>query len=340
MKKTTLLTFGGALLLSLAACGNTPVSSENPSSENPSSQNSSEESESVVTSSIETRPTSDLKIISPTGAPTLAFYNKVNQLSTNSTPTLVAAQLTQDNYDAVVFDFYNGLKNQKANSGHYKLARIITAGNLVLVGINKTVEPASGDKIVSFGEGLLPDLAFRELYGSSGAEVSYVSGVSEVAPVLKSGKYGGEDINYVVIAEPVLTSTLATIEDTSIYTTFSIRDKWSEVKGEGHIIPQAGLFFNMNQYNENPSTFDNFLAEIDEDIENGIKNPSLIKTAFESIGDVNAQKEKFGIPAAMAFKVTQANNGVGLVEEYNKLVITNFLADIGKEAEDYSAYIL
>lgn len=313
MKKSLLLLTLGVLLVS---CGGGAPSSETP------------------------KDTSSIRIISPTGAPTLALYNKVNQLTTNSTPTNVAAQLLADNYDVVVFDFYNGLKSQKANNGHYKLARILTAGNLYLVGINHNSEPSSGHKIVSFGEGLLPDLAFKELYGNSGAITSYVSGVQDIAPILKTGKYAGEDIDYVVIAEPVLTSTLATIEDTSIYTKFSIREKWESVKGEGHIIPQAGLFFNMNSYNNNEATYNQFLKELDNDISGALINPSLIKSSFELVGDLDAQKAKFGIPAAMAYKVTQNGNGVGLVEEYNKLVITNFLEDINKSSEDYSSYIL
>lgn len=324
MKKSLLLLTLGALLVS---CGGV-----NPSSE--TSQGS------VLPSSEAPIDTSSIRVISPTGAPTLALYNKIEQLTTNSVPTNVAAQLLADNYDAVVFDFYNGLKSQKANSGHYKLARILTAGNLYLVGINHDTEPGEGDKIVSFGEGLLPDLAYQELYGNSGATTSYVGGVQEVAPVLKSGKYQGEDIDYVVIAEPVLTSTLATVEDPSIYTKFSIREKWEEVKGEGHLIPQAGLFFNMNSYTNNEATYNKFLTELDEDISGALVNPSLIKTAFESVGDVDVQKAKFGIPGAMGAKVTQNGNGVGLVESYNKLVITNFLADINKSGEDYSAYIL
>ena len=106
------------------------------------------------------------------------------------------------------------------------------------------------------------------------------------------------------------------------------------------MIPQAGLFINMNSYQNNEEKYQMFLNEISNDISNGLTDPTLIKTAFESVGDVNAQKDKFGIPGAMAFKVTKNNNGVGLVEEYNKLVITNFLQDINNTEVDYSSYIL
>lgn len=323
MKLTKLLLVLTAL--GLSACGSTPASS---------SQSSSSES---------APDTSKIKIIAPSGAPTLAFYNKIDQLTTSSATATVRSQLQTNDYDVVVFDFKTGLDDIKNSNGtsNYKLARILTAGNLVLVGINNKEEPKEGDKIVSFGKNLLPDLAFNELYGNSGAEVSYVDGgVQNVAPVLKSKKYQGEPVDYVVIAEPLLTSTLAGVEDPENYTQFSIREKWEEVKGNGHIIPQAGLFINMNSYQNNEKVYNEFLKELDSDISNGLTDPTLIKTAFESVGDVEAQKEKFGIPANMAFKVTKTNNGCGLVSEYNKLALTNFFADINQSFESYKDYVL
>lgn len=341
MKKYLLLSISA--LLALTACGASETSSSQettslePTSIEPTSQEEPSEDETSEELSYDT---SDIRIIAPTGAPTLALYNKIDQLTTNSTPSNVGAQLQADNYDAVVFDFYNGLKSIKNNNGHYKLARILTAGNLYLVGINKEGDPQEGDVIVSFGEGLLPDLAFNEIYGNSGATVKYVTGgVSAIPSVMTNAMYLGEKVDYVVIAEPVLTSTLSTVEDKSIYHKTLISEKWKELKGEDALIPQAGLFINMNSYENNEEKYQQFLEEINEDIASGLENPTLIKEAFESVGDTNAQKDRFGIPGAMAFKVTNSGNGVGLVSSYTSNVISSFLSDIGN-SEDYSAYIL
>ncbi len=292
------------------------------------------------------KDTSSISVLTPSGAPTLAFYNKLNQFTTASAAPEVKSQFLKAEYDALVFDFKTGLDDIKRISEeegktNYKLARILTAGNLVLVGINKTVEPSAGDRIVSFGEGLLPDLAFKELYGNSGATIDYVPGlVNNVAPVLKTGVYNSEPVDYVVIAEPVLTSTLSQVEDPSIYTQFSIRNKWEEVKGAGHLIPQGGLFFKVSSYETDEAKYKQFLEELDKDITSALDDPTLLKTACESVGDVEAQKAKFGVPAAMAFKVTKANNGCGLVSEYNKLVLTNFFQDINQSVDTYKDYIL
>lgn len=279
-----------------------------------------------------------VSILCPKGGPTLALYNHVDEIEYTDTPLLIKNQFALNDYDVLVFDFYNGLKASKA-SGNYKLARILTAGNLFLVGINHTQEPTSDSRIVSFGKGLLPDLAFKELYGYIGARIDYVDSVDKTAPILKTGLYAGEAIDYVVVSEPVITTVFSSLIDTSKYTVFSIREKWEEVKGSGHKIPQAGLFVNTSKYQEHESVFDTFLTNLDHEISSAITNPTLIKEAFEKVGDVEAQKDKFLIDGEKAYNITVNGNGVGLVNNYNKTDISTFLSDINIE-EDYSSVIL
>ena len=66
-----------------------------------------------------------MKVISPAGAPAIAFYDQAlsNTFETNSTTSNVLAQLSNDDYGMVVFDFYNGLKSIKKNNSPYKLAK-------------------------------------------------------------------------------------------------------------------------------------------------------------------------------------------------------------------------
>ena len=283
--------------------------------------------------------TSGLKVISPTGAPALAFYNKATQLTTGGAAE-VKPELLKSNYDFVVFDFYNGLKIQKEKQGHYKLARILTAGNLYLVGINHTEKPTEGAKVASFSENSLPDLAFKELYGDRGLTMSYTADATGIGPVLKSGKIEGVEQDYVVVPEPVLSKVLLTMEDISKYTIFSFAKDWKEAKGEDHIVPQAGLFVNMDKYNENKVVYDSFINELGSDITIGVNNPNKIKDGIDSIGNADAQVAKFGINSTDAYNAQKDRNGVGLLTSYNKSMVTSFLNDIGKGAEDYSDYIL
>ncbi|MCX5775391.1 MAG: hypothetical protein NTV44_03390, partial [Firmicutes bacterium] len=59
----------------------------------------------------------DFSIISPTGAPTAAFYQfaSSDNFDTNSTATNVAAQFATTNYDVIVFDSLKGI-NQITNA--------------------------------------------------------------------------------------------------------------------------------------------------------------------------------------------------------------------------------
>ncbi len=287
---------------------------------------------------------SQLKLISPNGAPCLALYNfaKNGNLEINTNPALVGGQLQADNYDMVVFDFSKGLESLSRNHGHYKLAKILTGGNLYLVGINKDEskkEPKSGDLVVSFGEGLIPDLTFKQIYNDRGIDVRYVQGVSDIAPILKSGKFQTEEVDYVVIAEPLLSKLMKDL-DQSHYTIISLRDKWGEVKQTSPIIPQAGLFVNMNSYQKNETVFNDYLKQINADIDVAINEPIKVKQIMEEKGDASDQEKIFGFTAEQVYEVQKdGRNGFALVGNSQTIDINDFFLKIGQSV-DYSEYIL
>ena len=70
--------------------------------------------------------TSSIKILCPSGAPSLAFYTlAANEkfVTTNNT-TDIPKELGQNNYDCVVFDSINGLNVLKKGS-NFKLASLV-----------------------------------------------------------------------------------------------------------------------------------------------------------------------------------------------------------------------
>lgn len=285
------------------------------------------------------------KAISPAGAPAIAFYDqaKTGKFETNATPANVLAQLQADNYGMVVFDFYNGLKSLKTNEGHYKLARIITGGNLYLVGINKTTEPTAEDYIVSFGKNLLPDVVYREIYGDAIADAThYVASVSDAQGVLVSGLHEGNEVDYVLIAQPALfaakgNQSAATFGHLTVVS--SLRAKWEEKTGQT-AIPQAGLFINMNYYAGHRNYYEDQLALIDERIETAIDDPMTVKTTMDEHLSVDEQKTFFGFTSAIAYNVQKDDaNGFALVASDEVISIPDFLTAINV-TEDYSNYIL
>ncbi len=287
------------------------------------------------------------KIYSPTGAPAIAFYDQGtnSNFETNQTPANVLAQLTQDNYGMIVFDFYNGLNTLLNYEGHYKLARIITAGNLYLVGINKTTQPTSDDYIVSFGEGLIPDLAYKYLYDDEiVANTSYVSSTTEAGAVLAAGIYQGEAVDYVVVAQPTL-NTILNNEDAATYGQLTViasfKDMWYEKTGQNGI-PQAGLFINMNYYEQYQSYYDEQLALLDDRIDTCINDPITMKSVMDSQLSEDEQSLLFGFTSSVAYNV-QANeetpNGFALLGSDETIDISAFFSILGITT-DYSDYIL
>lgn len=287
------------------------------------------------------------KIISPTGAPTIVFYDESlsKNLTTNSVPSNVGAQLQDDNYGIVVFDFYNGLNSIKKNNADYKLARIITGGNLYLVGIGKSAEPTGDDYIVSFGENLLPDLVYRHIYSQEVVDAThYVSGVSDIGPILLTGLHNGNKVDYVVIAQPVLYSIVSQMdaETKASLNIVSLRDKWAEKTDLSPVIPQAGLFIHTKMYDAHKAYFDGFLDNLDDYILTCIESPEDMKNGLDNYGGVEEQKNLFGFTSTVAYNVqSNGQNGFALVdaELHDNLDIDSFLSELGIEY-DYNDYIM
>ena len=290
------------------------------------------------------------KTISPAGAPAICFYDQGNTgtFFTNSKPANVLAELSTDNYGMVVFDFYNGLKAIKSNNLNYKLARILTGGNLYLVGIDKTEAPTKDDHIVSFGQGLLPDLAYKKLYSEDIVNATtYVNAVTDAQAVLASGKYEGEDVDYVLIAQPALFATMSNQNAATrgrLTVIESLRTKWKETFNQD-AIPQAGLFVNTTYYNANKQYFDEQFALIDQRIETAIEDVETVKRIMDNqIPSLDDQKNFFGFNSNVAKNVQSSPatpNGFALVNssEAENIDISAFLNALGVE-EDYSSYIL
>ncbi len=106
-------------------------------------------------------------VLCPKGAPAASFaaYAKSDKLNLTS-PDNVRGGFATKTSDFIVFDAVNGVKLSKANDDSYKLVRMITFGNLYIVGTGNDEDGVFSDEdyIVSYGEGLVPDLAFKAVY--------------------------------------------------------------------------------------------------------------------------------------------------------------------------------
>ena len=295
-----------------------------------------------------------LKIICPTGAPALAFFDEGNNPNfvTNSTPTLVAAELQKNEYDVVVFDAVNGLKSIKKNEGNYQLAKVITGGNFYLACINKEADssgnyplPAPEDKVVSFGEGLLPDLVYKKLAADKWSITNtptYVNSVSDAQTVLMEGQYGGASVDYVFIAEPALTAAMSTATASTygkVNIVKNIRAEWKELTGQDGLV-QAGVFINKDTLKNNEIRVTELMNQLKGRIEIAINQPEQAAASLDVFGNADEQKTKFGFASPIVKKVQAGGkNGFGLVSFNETIDVNTFLTSLGQPTFEDSYFV-
>ena len=114
-----------------------------------------------------TRTTSSLsfQIASPVGAPSLAFsaFASDDKFITES-PNLMKAEFAKGEKDFIIFDSING---RKLCEDKYEFVSMVTYGNLYVISLGNDSDGIrnEGDYVVSYGEGLIPDLVFKSVYG-------------------------------------------------------------------------------------------------------------------------------------------------------------------------------
>ena len=284
-----------------------------------------------------------LTIVSPTGAPAVAFYNHAlnENYTTNATPSNIVSGMTKNGKDIVVIDTLSGIKAIKEAKAPYKIFATITFGNFYLVGTGNDEDATldEDDQIVLFGRGQTPDKLFNYLYPNY-TNINFVTNVSEAGKCLCSGKIIEQNKNadYVFVAEPILSNILTNQEcDTYMKTTtIDIQEKYKE-KTNDKRLTQASIFVKNGTDKEQLKQFANSLKA---DIDNGIKMPQLIFDGMSKLEGKEAAA-KYGISPQIAKNVMAAGNRLGLGFEYAyeiKADIDAFIALFNQSATDEEDY--
>lgn len=273
---------------------------------------------------------STLKIVCPTGAPALAFYNNVENANfeTNSTPSNIVSMMNgNSNYDIVVIDTVSGIKAIN-NGANFKLAATLTFGNFYLAATgndeNSTLD--KDDVVILFGQNQTPDLLFNKIYGE-GYNVEYVTNVQDAAKCLASGKnmITKSTVDYVFIAQPALYTILnnkdaLTYGNASVYA--NIQEEYKKITN--YDLVQASLFVNVNS---DSKMVDSFLKDLEKDINNLLENPSLLSDKI----DFTSQElsTKYGVNFKACEQLLNDDNAIGLGYKKaidNKENIDNFIS--------------
>lgn len=222
---------------------------------------------------------STLTMVSPKGAPVLAFYDEIgNENYTRVAADAINALWSGDQSpDVMTVDLSSGIK-AIANGADYKLAAIVTFGNFYLgsTGNDEDDEMGTDDKIVLFGpENALPNKIWHYLYGNDFDEnLVFVADAQAAAAALASGKDSeGNPVDYVFLAQPALTGALKKNKNAKVYK--DIQAEYTAKSGLNMI--QAAVFINNRVDLETGNVF---LAKMEEAINKAINDPEVAKEAM------------------------------------------------------------
>lgn len=256
--------------------------------------------------------------VSPTGSPTLAFYDQGNNdkwLSTATPDTVMPSAFASASYDAIVFDGVSGLTMIKNMSRAYKLAKWINEGSFYVVSTKHTAEEAvtAGSKpsvnaFVSTGNA---SKAFRDLaknkwnwgeYGDgteTDAAITYEKGVADVRTHLLGSDPDAFD--YYVVAEPVLTAVQAQYkqQNKTLNVIYNIQTEFAAAHN-GAKVPAAAIFVSNASYATKKAEIDLWLSETQTRIDNVKSNASVAVNAVKAYEDNGGDSQaRFGVPSNM-----------------------------------------
>lgn len=282
--------------------------------------------------------TDDITILTPTGAPSIAFYNHYynENYVTNSAPKNIISSMTENGSDIVVIDTIKGIDAIK-NGSPYKLAANITFGNFYIASTgnddNNTLD--KDDVIINFSIGQTPQKVFELIYGTDYTNIEYVENVSQAGKCLQNGKNLdlSKDVDYVFVAEPVLTQSLQINSNASIYS--NIQEEYQKITNKSLI--QAGLFV-KNSADKNK--INKFLNDLNNDIDALILNSEVLSNTLKDV-DNESYKAKYGIGMQIAKQTIKDNNKIGIGFKYASENLTNiqqFCSLFNLEVNDEEIY--
>lgn len=252
----------------------------------------------------------NFRILSPMGAPSITYTSFIKESKNNVDivdPSTMVSKINSKEYDAFIFDLVNASKIIKNNNLDYKLVDVLTIGNCYVVATgndnDKTI--TSDDKIVSFGNSAVFTKIFEKIHD---VKVGYeVSGVNLTPSIIKTGKYNGKDIDYVLVAEPVLTNIFSSKKEddkyylqenlTSSWYAFSKKEGLNDSKGYTGFI-QAGLFISSklekDEYKDDVNYFLDNIKKTILDIKDNNAS-STLATINEYVSSLLISEDYFGV---------------------------------------------
>ena len=251
-----------------------------------------------------------LSIVTPQGAPVLAFYDQIeNENYSRVAASAISALWTgEQSPDVLVADLTSGVQ-AIASGADYQLAAVITFGNLYLASTGNDEDETidADDHIVLFGtETMLPYRIWHYLYGDAyDANIFYEASATEAAAALASGKDSqGETADYVFLAQPALAASMKKNASAEIF--LDVQEAYLQKAGTSFV--QAAVFVKKSADHEQ---IEDFLNDLEESIEKGIADPALVEEGL-SVYEGDEAVAQYGFNPTIVVDLLGQKNSLGL----------------------------
>ena len=174
----------------------------------------------------------------------------------------------------------------------YKIAGTIGWGSFYIGSSDPevtSIEGLKGKEVYNIGKGLTPDIITRCILNDKGIDsdddinFTYVDGVSELAPVILSGK-----TKYAVIPEPALTTVQSKDENFKVIA--DLNSEWKLLNNTEFGYPQSTLIIKSDLIDNDRNFVDKVLKEVNESCKWVYTDKEKLGDYCEEIG-VSAKKQ-------------------------------------------------
>jgi len=255
-----------------------------------------------------------LTVLAPKGAPAIGMLgyarNSSSQVTTVDGADLLQAALVNPTpqYDVIVAPVNLGVKLIAGGKSTYKLAAVLTWGNLYIISTATTLKADAA--MAAFGQGAVPEKVLTTVQSSLGynGQITWFSAVSEVAGQAIAGKF-----DTALVAEPVMTKVIAAGKAKGVTWNVvgNLQDAWKTATGFDNY-PQAAIFVRQEDYDANTQSYANLFASV--------RNYIVRSSADDVASDVaalngnQATADMIGVDAKIIGADTLANMNIGFVK--------------------------
>ena len=283
---------------------------------------------------------SALTVTSPGGAPALALATMAAENKDNYTyiaADTIAAAFAGKEADFIIAPVNAGAKLYKAGKSTYKLAAVVSWGNLFIAAqkADLKAEDLNGANLTLFGENTINASVVLYALKQNGIEpagVEYLAGASDTQALLLSDAEA-----VVVTAEPALTAAkIAAKQNEKTISAIAVNDLFREAAGmDGYA--QAGLFVRAETLETKPEAVAAFLKLAEEACGKCTTDIETVADAAEKLEILKSAKVAQQAIPGCAIRFVAAAEAKELIEKTANIDLSQFGGEVPADDFYYGA---